>query len=114
MILRMPTHAASLSVRSSGKGTYEITCQIEKIIAESGITTGTATLSDGSGDDDLLTDAGALFIQEGVLATDYVRLTYQGESYDIPIDSVDLDTQITILSSNAPWSGFGAPSGSYT
>ena len=44
MILRMPTHAASLSVRSSGKGTYEITCQIEKIIAESGITTGTATV----------------------------------------------------------------------
>ena len=44
MILRMPTHAASLSVRSSGKGTYEITRQIEKIIAESGITTGTATV----------------------------------------------------------------------
>ena len=44
MILRMPTHAASLSVRSSGKGTYEITYQIEKIIAESGITTGTATV----------------------------------------------------------------------
>ena len=44
MILRMPTHAASLSVRSSGKGTYEITCQIEKIIAESGLTTGTATV----------------------------------------------------------------------
>ena len=44
MILRMPTHAASLSVRSSGKGTHEITCQIEKIIAESGITTGTATV----------------------------------------------------------------------
>ncbi|HCQ79719.1 MAG TPA: hypothetical protein DIV46_07070, partial [Verrucomicrobiales bacterium] len=40
----MPTHAASLSVCSSGKGTYEITGQIEKIIAESGITTGTATV----------------------------------------------------------------------
>ena len=40
----MPTHAATLSVRSSGKGTYEITRQIEDIIAEAGITTGTATV----------------------------------------------------------------------
>ena len=40
----MPTHAATLSVRSSGKGTYEITRQIEKIIGEAGITTGTATV----------------------------------------------------------------------
>ena len=40
----MPTHAATLSVRSSGKGTYEITRQIEKIIAEAGIITGTATV----------------------------------------------------------------------
>ena len=40
----MPTHVATLSVRSSGKGTYEITRQIEKIIGEAGITTGTATV----------------------------------------------------------------------
>ena len=40
----MPTHAATLSVRSSGKGTYEITSQIENIITEAGITTGTATV----------------------------------------------------------------------
>ncbi len=40
----MPTHAATLSVRSSGKGTYEITRQIENIIGEAGITTGTATV----------------------------------------------------------------------
>lgn len=40
----MPSHAASLSVRSSGKGTYEITRQVEDIVAESGITTGTATV----------------------------------------------------------------------
>jgi secondary thiamine-phosphate synthase enzyme len=40
----MPSHAASLSVRSSGKGTYEITRQVEDIVAESRITTGTATV----------------------------------------------------------------------
>ncbi len=40
----MPTHAATLSVRSSGKGTYEITRQIENIVGEAGITTGTATV----------------------------------------------------------------------
>ncbi len=40
----MPSHAASFSVRSSGKGTYDITPQVEQIVAQSGITTGTATL----------------------------------------------------------------------
>ena len=40
----MPTHTATLSVRSSGKGTYEITHQLKNIIAEAGITTGTATI----------------------------------------------------------------------
>lgn len=40
----MPSHAASLSVRTSGKGTYEITRQIESIVAEAGIFTGTATV----------------------------------------------------------------------
>ena len=40
----MPSNAASLSVRSSGKGTYEITRQVEDIVAEAGITTGTATV----------------------------------------------------------------------
>ena len=40
----MPTHSASLSVRSSGKGTYEITRQIENVIDEAGITNGTATV----------------------------------------------------------------------
>jgi secondary thiamine-phosphate synthase enzyme len=40
----MPSHAASLSVRSSGKGTYEITRQVEDLVSEVGITTGTVTV----------------------------------------------------------------------
>ena len=40
----MPNHAASLSVRTSGKGTYEITRQVETIVAEAAITTGTVTV----------------------------------------------------------------------
>lgn len=40
----MPSHAASLSLRTSGKGTYEITREIEKMVAESGVTTGVATV----------------------------------------------------------------------
>jgi|TARA_B110000438_G_C15665476_1_gene585834 secondary thiamine-phosphate synthase enzyme len=40
----MPSHAASLSVRSSGKGTYEITRQVEDLVSEIGITTGTVTV----------------------------------------------------------------------
>lgn len=40
----MPSHAASLSIRTSGKGTYEITRRIEEIVAEAGISTGTVTV----------------------------------------------------------------------
>jgi len=40
----MPSHAASFSVQSTGKGTYEITGQIEEIVEQAGITTGTATI----------------------------------------------------------------------
>ena len=40
----MPSHAASFAVSSSGKGTYEITRQIEEIVSESGIRTGTVTV----------------------------------------------------------------------
>lgn len=40
----MATHPASFSVRTSGKGTYEITRQVEEIVAESGIQTGTVTV----------------------------------------------------------------------
>jgi len=38
------SHPASFAVRTSGKGTYEITRQVESCIAESGITTGTVTV----------------------------------------------------------------------
>jgi len=40
----MPSHAASLSLQTSGKGTYEITRNLEKIVSESGITTGVVTV----------------------------------------------------------------------
>ncbi|MGJ8698038.1 MAG: secondary thiamine-phosphate synthase enzyme YjbQ [Verrucomicrobiaceae bacterium] len=40
----MANHPASFAVQSSGKGTYEITRQVESIVAESGITTGTVTV----------------------------------------------------------------------
>ena len=40
----MRTHSATLQIRTKGKGTYEITDQVESAIAESGIKTGTATV----------------------------------------------------------------------
>jgi secondary thiamine-phosphate synthase enzyme len=40
----MKAHAASFSIRTSGKGTYEITDSITRIVRESGIHTGTATV----------------------------------------------------------------------
>lgn len=40
----MRTHSATLQVRTKGKGTYEITGEIESTVAESGIKTGTATV----------------------------------------------------------------------
>ena len=40
----MSSHAESFSISTRGKGTYEITEQCQKIIAASGIRTGTATI----------------------------------------------------------------------
>ncbi|MDB4508238.1 secondary thiamine-phosphate synthase enzyme YjbQ [Akkermansiaceae bacterium] len=40
----MRSHPASFSVRTSGKGTYEITRQVEGVVSESGIQTGTITV----------------------------------------------------------------------
>ncbi len=40
----MRTHSATLQIRTKGKGTYEITNQVESAVAESGIKTGTATV----------------------------------------------------------------------
>ena len=40
----MKAHSASLTVATRGKGTYEITDQAEKIVAASGIQTGTVTV----------------------------------------------------------------------
>jgi secondary thiamine-phosphate synthase enzyme len=40
----MSAHAESFSISTRGKGTYEITEQCQKIIAASGIHTGTATI----------------------------------------------------------------------
>jgi secondary thiamine-phosphate synthase enzyme len=40
----MPSHAATFSLRTSGKGTYEITGEVEKILSQSGVTTGLVTV----------------------------------------------------------------------
>lgn len=40
----MAAEAGAFQVRTSGKGTYEITREVEAIVAESGLTTGTATV----------------------------------------------------------------------
>jgi secondary thiamine-phosphate synthase enzyme len=40
----MRVHSESLSIRTKGKGTYEITDQIQEIVARSGIATGTVTV----------------------------------------------------------------------
>ena len=40
----MPSHASNFSVHSSGKGTYDISENVEEIVSHAGITTGTATI----------------------------------------------------------------------
>lgn len=40
----MPAHADSFSIATRGKGTYEITNECQRIVASSGIRTGTATV----------------------------------------------------------------------
>jgi secondary thiamine-phosphate synthase enzyme len=40
----MNSRSATLQIRTNGKGTYEITDQIETVVAESGIKTGTGTV----------------------------------------------------------------------
>ena len=40
----MANHPASLSLRTSGKGTYEITRQVAEVVSESGVKTGTVTV----------------------------------------------------------------------
>jgi secondary thiamine-phosphate synthase enzyme len=42
--MRMSSYSAALSVSTSGKGTYEITGQVEGVVADSGVATGTATV----------------------------------------------------------------------
>src|SRR3954464_4403109 len=40
----MPTHSESLTVRTNGKGTYEITSEIEKVVKKSAVTTGQVSI----------------------------------------------------------------------
>ena len=40
----MPAHAATFTIRTRGKGTSEITSEVARIVRESGIATGTATV----------------------------------------------------------------------
>ena len=40
----MKTYSDALEVRTKGKGTYEITHEVNRVVMESGVTTGTATI----------------------------------------------------------------------
>jgi secondary thiamine-phosphate synthase enzyme len=40
----MTAHAESLEIHTKGKGTYQITEQVQRVVANSGIRTGTATV----------------------------------------------------------------------
>ena len=40
----MHAHAADFTVQTRGKGTYEVTAEVERIVRASGVTTGTATV----------------------------------------------------------------------
>ncbi|HWB58152.1 MAG TPA: secondary thiamine-phosphate synthase enzyme YjbQ [Chthoniobacteraceae bacterium] len=40
----MTSHTSSFDIQTRGKGTYEITAQVERIVGESGVKTGTATV----------------------------------------------------------------------
>ena len=40
----MPAHAASFTVQTRGKGTCEVTAEVERVVRASGIRTGTATV----------------------------------------------------------------------
>ena len=40
----MKAHTETFEVATRGKGTYEITRQVERIVEQSGVTTGTATV----------------------------------------------------------------------
>lgn len=40
----MPTHSESLTVRTKGKGTYEITAEISEVVQRSAVTIGQATI----------------------------------------------------------------------
>lgn len=40
----MSAHGGTVSIRTSGKGTYDLTAEVERIVAASGIRTGTATV----------------------------------------------------------------------
>ncbi len=40
----MHAHTATFTIRTRGKGTYEITAEVARIVRESGIATGTATV----------------------------------------------------------------------
>src|SRR3954470_7419383 len=40
----MPTHSESLTVRTNGKGTYEITSEIEKVVKKSAVAIGQVSI----------------------------------------------------------------------
>lgn len=44
MLLAMPVYAETLQVRTSGKGTYEITDEVASVVRKSGVAAGTVTV----------------------------------------------------------------------
>ncbi|HEV3409043.1 MAG TPA: secondary thiamine-phosphate synthase enzyme YjbQ [Chthoniobacterales bacterium] len=40
----MPAHSETVTIESKGKGTYEITDEVERVVQKSGVRTGTATI----------------------------------------------------------------------
>ena len=40
----MPAHTATFTIGTQGKGTYEITDEVARVVRESGVMTGTATV----------------------------------------------------------------------
>lgn len=40
----MPVHSAEFTLSTNGKGTYEITDEVKRVVASAGVTTGTATI----------------------------------------------------------------------
>lgn len=74
-----------------GDVTRELNSEDDEVVVTTG-SNGVFTLSGLT-----FTSAGALFEQDGAAAGDFVRFTYRGASIDLEIDTVDSETQVTLV-----------------